>query len=468
MWSSILIAHAASAAYAPILTPWGANSLRVQVMAPGNPVSDPPIMALLEQDPPSAPISATSATNGNLRVDVDPATGLLTATRVSDSAVLLQQTALTFAAPTVPNTRAGSASLLATFAGHAGEKVYGLGEHRTGTVDQMPFQKRFADSEDYGKSHGGDVSIPFYSSSLGYGFLWNSPAYGYVDLSEAALSWYSNATMGLDVWITTTPAGLVPGGPVSPYQPLLNQYVDAVGHAPQMPYYSTGFIQCKDRYRNQSQLLAVAQGYLDRQLPISVIVIDWHHWVAQGDWQFNPACWPDPQGMVDQLAVAGIETMVTYWPFQTTGSQHWDEFNSSGLLVEPYAGGIKPYDGDQHLVDETNPAARAAAFEGFWSGYGKYGIKTVWIDAAEPEHFGADMEGQWKLQGGSDGELMMGWVQLHARMLAEGFASKGIMPEDYFILPRSAWVGTWRYSAALWCVPQAHRTHHSCTRFSPV
>jgi alpha-glucosidase (family GH31 glycosyl hydrolase) len=40
---------------------------------------------------------------------------------------------------------------------------------------------------------------------------------------------------------------------------ILNKMVDAVGHAPTMPYYATGFIQCKDRYRNQSQILDVAQ-----------------------------------------------------------------------------------------------------------------------------------------------------------------------------------------------------------------
>jgi hypothetical protein len=35
-------------------------------------------------------------------------------------------------------------------------------------------------------------------------------------------------------------------------------------------------------------------------------------------------------------------------------------------------------------------------------------------------------------------------------MLQEGFGKKGIAPGDYFILPRHAWAGSWRYSAALW------------------
>jgi hypothetical protein len=38
-------------------------------------------------------------------------------------------------------------------------------------------------------------------------------------------------------------------------------------------------------------------------------------------------------------------------------------------------------------------------------GYGTYGIKTIWIDAAEPEHFGASQEGQWKMMGGTDAEI---------------------------------------------------------------
>jgi alpha-D-xyloside xylohydrolase len=215
--------------------------------------------------------------NGNLAISVDAASSLITATRLSDGAVLLQQTVLSFGVPDVPVTRPGSVSTLVSFAGSAGEKIYGLGEHRTGVVNQMPFAKRFADSQDYGQSHGSDVSIPFYSSSKGYGFLWNSPAYGSVAISEASISWASNASMGVDFWITTFPASFEAAQGISPYAPILHQFVDAVGHASTMPFYSTGFIQCKDRYRSQEQLLAVARGYVERELPISTIVIDWHH-----------------------------------------------------------------------------------------------------------------------------------------------------------------------------------------------
>ena len=42
-----------------------------------------------------------------------------------------------------------------------------------------------------------------------------------------------------------------------------------------MPAYATGFLQSKDRYRNQTQVLSVAREYKARGLPLAMMVIDW-------------------------------------------------------------------------------------------------------------------------------------------------------------------------------------------------
>ena len=381
MFAACLLATASAAPLLTQLDAFGDDSIRVRVAPPGGSITEPGLQALLMGAERPATRTAVSRgaegslTNGNLRVAVDPATGLITATRVSDGAALLTQTALVWGAPDVPTSRAGSVSVRVSFAGSPGEKAYGFGEHRTGTVQQLPFSKRFADSQDYAQSHGGDVSIPWYASSRGYGFVWNSAAYGSVEASEAGITWAANATLGVDVWITTTAADFDPASGRSPYADLLLHYVDAVGHASTMPYYATGFIQCKDRYRNQTQLLDVARGYFERQLPISVIVIDWKHWTSQGDWHFNPACWPDPAGMVDELSTMGIETMVTFWPFQSKESRYYAEFVGNGWLVNQInATAPTSYDGgDQYLIDQTNPYVRTAVFDKVRGGVARAG-----------------------------------------------------------------------------------------------
>lgn len=283
-------ASASASGAAPIvqLDAWGRDSIRVRIAPPGGAIVEPPLQALLTPGPPPSPASRRSAlglANGDLQVTFDAATGFINASRVSDGAALLVTNSIAFGPPAA-YSRAGSVSSTITFAGHGpSERIYGMGEHRTGTVQQMPFSQLFQTSGDYGISHGSDSLIPYYGSSLGYGFLWNLPSFGFVNLSASGLLWASNASLNIDFWVTVSTAG------VEPFTNMLGKMVDVVGHAPLMPFYATGFIQCKDRYRNQSQLLAVANGYAQRGLPVSVLVVDWMHWSNMGDWTFNPTCW---------------------------------------------------------------------------------------------------------------------------------------------------------------------------------
>lgn len=69
-------------------------------------------------------------------------------------------------------------SAVIQFEANAKEQVYGLGEHRTGKLQNKPIWLEFQRSQVYTYSHGADVTIPFYTSSLGYGFLWNNAGFG--------------------------------------------------------------------------------------------------------------------------------------------------------------------------------------------------------------------------------------------------------------------------------------------------
>ena len=460
------------------LEAWGADGVRVRVAPAGQSgVAEPYVPALLPE-PPAAALGAvvactpdgTTLVNGNIKVVLAAATGLVNVTRVSDGAVLLEQTALVWGTPGPrQGSRPGAVSVGVHFKGLApNESVYGLGEHKNGRVDQgrAGYTKIFANSLFYRNSQGGDVSIPWYMSSKGYGFVWNLPSLGSLGISansatHPAIGWQSSSSLGADFYVTTTPDTLAPGA--APYPSLLRNYADVTGHATVMPPWATGFIQSKDRYRNQTQLMDVARGYKQRKLPISMIVIDWFYWKNMGDWALNEACWPDPQGMVDELRAMGIELMVTVWPFVgmpypngTATSVNWGEFSSAGYLVKNATSSAQDSfwraatPTGNALVDSTNPAAMNSTVEHWYKGIGRFGVKAIWMDESEPDHLKYISGGQWRLHAGTDAEVLPAWTKLWAAGFANKLREISDGDGDFFILSRSAWVGTASSGAALW------------------
>ena len=137
----------------------------------------------------------------------------------------------------------------------------------------------------------GEVSIPFVLSSRGYGFLWNNPAVGRVEFADNGTRWVADRPGRSTTGVTAGDARAE----------ILARYADATGHAPSLPHWASGFWQSKLRYRTQDELLGVAREHTRRGLPLSVIVADFFHWRNLGDWRFDPAEWPDPRAMVEEL-----------------------------------------------------------------------------------------------------------------------------------------------------------------------
>jgi alpha-D-xyloside xylohydrolase len=237
------------------LDAWGNDAVRIRI---GRAIIAVPSTQALLDEPPEGPgtpssVTATSLTNGNLRVTTEQ--GLIKVERISDSKVLL-----------VEKNHAvhdGAGATISFAANGPTEVLYGMGEHRhtatpansNGSVRlPKPWTKWFQDSQNYGVSFGGDNTVPILHSSLGYSVLWNSPAFGSANFSDTTLAWEAVEAAQLDLWIAVTPASLPAGE--SALAPLLRGYVDVTGHAPKLPFWATGFWQCKNRYRNQSQVCA--------------------------------------------------------------------------------------------------------------------------------------------------------------------------------------------------------------------
>ena len=87
----------------------------------------------------------------------------------------------------------------------------------------------------------------------------------------------------------------------------MKNYMDATGYPTLYPFFTTGFWQSRNRYRSQQEFLNVSYGYAERQLPVSVIVIDYYSWKILGDEILDPNCWQDPKGMTRQVLDLGMQ-----------------------------------------------------------------------------------------------------------------------------------------------------------------
>jgi len=342
------------------------------------------------------------------------------------------------------------------FKAYEGERIYGLGQHQHGRLDQKGL---VIDQLQYNS----EVCIPFLLSSRGYGFLWHNPAVGRVELGADQTRWVAEATPQMDYWIT---AGDTPAD-------ILARYADATGHAPAFPEWAAGFWQCKLRYRTQEELLAVAREHKRRGLPMSVIVSDFFHWSMQGDWRFDPETWPDPAAMVRELGEMGIRLMVSVWPTVNPNSENYQEMARRGLLIRTEHGVAVHMDfmdtepeGVVYVsyYDATHPEARQYIWDRlrenyynlgikvwFWDrlreNYYDLGIKVWWLDACEPEIRPRD-PGNLRLHTGNGLSSINIYPMHHERGVFEGMRSVG--EEEIITLCRSGWAGSQRWGACLW------------------
>jgi alpha-D-xyloside xylohydrolase len=431
---------------------WGADSVRVRAAQYRIPAES---HGALGQPPPggAAPVvkaaeSHATFVHGELTVDVtvDPAAAypepLLRFSRTSTGEELLAEQRQHFwmpAARSFVGNRSGAYEIQQQFAAYPGERLYGLGQRTHGRLDLKGLALDLV-------QRNGEVSIPFVLSSRGYGLLWNVPAIGQVEFADNGTRWRAGQAREIDYWFTAAP---------SPAQ-ILARYADATGHPPELPGWASGFWQCKLRYRDQAELLGVAREHRRRGLPMSVIVTDYFHWSAMGDYRFDPADWPDPQAMVDELAELGIELMVSIWPTVSPLSEHFADYRDRGLLVGSDQGPeVHQTIQDKRMAapmpvafyDPTNPETRQYVWELVRRNYLDLGIRVFWLDACEPE-LNPPHPANLAFYAGPGAEVANLYPRENARLFAEGMAAAGHEPT--VLLCRSAWAGSQKYGAAVW------------------
>ena len=428
-----------------MLTPWGDNSLRVRSSI----LSEMKEESIALQMPGDFSKSAVKITlederhakiqNGHLTAELfvqEWGNALQITYKNQRDEVLLREIAnggaVALKARKFKALPGGNFQLKVSFQSNPNEKIYGMGQYQQERLNLKGCNLELA-------HRNSQASIPFYISSLGYGFLWHNAAIGEVHFGLNTTEWIANATRGMDYWITAgdTPAEIE------------QQYAACTGTVPMMPEYGLGFWQCKLRYYNQEQVLEVAREYKKRDIPLDVLVIDYYHWPRCGDWRFDEEYFPNPAQMVEELHNMGIETMVSIWPQVDWRSENFEEMKQQGLLVKINSGiDVQMiFHGNNVFMDATNPRTRKYVWEKCRKNYGDLGIKLYWLDEAEPEFTTYDYE-NYRYDAGTVAEVGNIYPREYSRLFFEGQQAAG--QKDIVNLVRCAWVGSQKYGALVW------------------
>ncbi len=322
--------------------------------------------------------------------------------------------------------------LTARFEAFDDEKIFGMGQYQDRHLNKKGAVLELA-------HRNSQASVPFMVSSRGYGFFWNNPAIGTATFGTNKTEWYAKSTQKLDYFITAgdTPAEIE------------QNYTAATGRAPRMPEYGLGYWQCKLRYRTQDEILAVAREHKRRGLPMDAIVVDFFHWTRQGDFKFEPRDWPDPDAMVKELKELGIETVVSVWPTIDEKSENFGEMADKGYLVSADRGnGLHmTWMGNTVFYDATHPGAQKFVWEKCRENYYKKGIRTFWLDEAEPEYGPYDFD-NYRYYAGTALQCTNIYPLMYAKGFYDGLKSEG--ENEVLSLVRCAWAGSQKYGVLTW------------------
>jgi alpha-D-xyloside xylohydrolase len=245
---------------------------------------------------------------------------------------------------------------------------------------------------------------------------------------------------------------------------LLGQYTALTGRAPVPPLWSLGLILSKAYYRTADEILAVAREVRARGMPCDTITFDGRAWQdtdTRFAFEWDPARYPDPKAVVDQLKALGYRICVWEYPLISVRSPLFAELAAKGWLLkdartgeayryqwdlEPFGKVLTPLP-ESGLLDFTHPEAYA-----YWRDRHRE-LFDLGADMIKPD-FGEQVEPFMVASDGAQGDALHNvYALLYNRCVHE--AAARYARDGGFLFSRSAWAGSQCYPSQWGGDPQA-------------
>lgn len=314
------------------------------------------------------------------------------------------------------------------------EALYGLGCHEEGMFD-------LRGRHQYLYQHNMKVVVPVLVSTHGYGVFFDSTSLMTFHDDESGSYVWADVDEELDYYFTVGPE----------FDDIVGEMRELTGQAPMFPRWAFGYIQSKERYATQAELLEVAREYRARRLPLDCVVLDWKSWTGEfwGQKSLDPERFPDPERLTQELHELDVRLMVSIWPTMRPGGEDWREFSDAGQLL-----------GNGATYDAFDAEARARYWDQAERGLFCHGVDAWWTDCTEP--FEADWLGPVKPDPEErmrintaeakrfiDPELINAYSLLHSEGLYDGQRSAASR-KRVLNLTRSGYPGQQRYGTVVW------------------
>ena len=324
----------------------------------------------------------------------------------------------------------------ASFVSPDDEHYYGLGQNQEGFLDHRGH--RVECWHNYTATAAPSVCVPFMVTNYGYGIIWDNPSKTVIEPGfNEQTRWTSEVGDRVSFFVI---AG-------STFDEIYSGYRLLTGATPMLPKAAYGYIQCKQRYASQDEVLAVAKGYRDRHLPADILVVDWFYYSKMGQMDFIPDKWPDPAAMNRQLHDMGFQTMISVWPRFTKGSRYYDFLLNNGWF-EHLADGTPtdglPYDRAGSDIDTTNPEAARWFWETIRDNIISKGFDAIWADETEPD---LPPNGSYFFVGPGTRYFNI-YPLFHTAAIYDGFRRD--VHHRALILSRDAYLGAQRNGSIFW------------------
>lgn len=315
------------------------------------------------------------------------------------------------------------------------EGIYGLGQGEEGIYN-------YHGHSQYLYQHNMRIPMPCFVSDQGYGILADCCSLMTFESQGEDAHFFFDTIDQMDYYFVAGEC----------LDEIIKGFRHLTGRAQMLPKWAYGYIQSKEAYLSQQELVDTVAEYRRRNVPIDGIVQDWQSW-EEGNWGeklLDKKRYPNMKEAAQRIHDMHAHTMVSVWPNMNQGGENYQELYEQGYMLLDLA--------TYNAFDEK---AREVYFQQAKRGLYDQGFDAWWCDSTEP-FSGPDWNGEVKREPW-ERYLLVGeehkkyldpaWANVYALFHARGIYEnqrKADGKKRVLNLTRSGYPSIQKYGAVLW------------------